>query len=146
LNPPLLRNVKADRGFHHERTGALLCPTGLDWSNPEYVPAFVYLLRIYLLSYFASTKEKLKSGELVVAGDQWPMFLYEGYVYDPDDPWKGLFRSSLLVSVCLSSFASATMHLDSFIFTRLSNISSHHLVQLIRNPRPRVLEMRAFMG
>jgi hypothetical protein len=35
LNPPLLRNVKIDRGYHHERTGALLCPAGLDWSNPE---------------------------------------------------------------------------------------------------------------
>lgn len=35
LNPPLSRNVKIDRGFHHERTGALLCPSGLDWSNIE---------------------------------------------------------------------------------------------------------------
>lgn len=35
LNPPLARNVKSDRGFHHERTGALLCPTGLDWSDLE---------------------------------------------------------------------------------------------------------------
>jgi len=35
LNPPLARNVKMDRGFHHERTGALLCPTGMDWSDPE---------------------------------------------------------------------------------------------------------------
>jgi hypothetical protein len=36
LNPPLARNVKVDRGFHHERTGALLCPAGMDWSDPEY--------------------------------------------------------------------------------------------------------------
>jgi hypothetical protein len=35
LNPALSRNVKIDRGFHHERTGALLCPSGLDWSNTE---------------------------------------------------------------------------------------------------------------
>jgi hypothetical protein len=35
LNPPLARNVKCDRGYHHERTGALLCPTGLDWSCAE---------------------------------------------------------------------------------------------------------------
>ena len=35
LNPPLARNVKIDHGFHHERTGALLCPTGLDWANTE---------------------------------------------------------------------------------------------------------------
>jgi hypothetical protein len=35
LNPPLARNIKIDRGFHHERTGALLCPAGMDWSNAE---------------------------------------------------------------------------------------------------------------
>jgi hypothetical protein len=35
LSPPLARNVKTDRGFHHDRTGALLCPAGLDWSNTE---------------------------------------------------------------------------------------------------------------
>jgi hypothetical protein len=35
LNPPLARNVKMDRGFHHERTGSLLCPAGMDWSDPE---------------------------------------------------------------------------------------------------------------
>lgn len=36
LIPPLARNIKIDRGFHHDRTGALLCPAGLDWSNAEY--------------------------------------------------------------------------------------------------------------
>jgi hypothetical protein len=35
LNPPLAQNVKTDRGFHHERTGALLCPAGLYWPNAE---------------------------------------------------------------------------------------------------------------
>lgn len=33
--PPLSRNIKSDRGFNHEVTGALLCPAGLDWSNEE---------------------------------------------------------------------------------------------------------------
>jgi hypothetical protein len=37
LIPPLTRNVKVDQGFHHERTGALLCPAGLNWSNSECV-------------------------------------------------------------------------------------------------------------
>jgi hypothetical protein len=35
LQPPLSRNVKVDRGFHHERTGSLICPAGLDWSDIE---------------------------------------------------------------------------------------------------------------
>ena len=37
LNPPIARNVKFDRGFRHERTGALLCPVDLNWANQEYV-------------------------------------------------------------------------------------------------------------
>ena len=43
LNPPLPRNVKSDRGYHHEHTGALLCPTGFDWSNAESVPFYLNL-------------------------------------------------------------------------------------------------------
>jgi Family of unknown function (DUF6698) len=35
LTPPIARNVKVDRGFNHERTGSLLCPAGLDWTDPE---------------------------------------------------------------------------------------------------------------
>ena len=35
LVPPLARNMKLDCGYNHERTGALLCPAGLDWSNLE---------------------------------------------------------------------------------------------------------------
>jgi hypothetical protein len=35
LDPPLSRNVKMNRGFHHNTTGALLCPAGVDWNNPE---------------------------------------------------------------------------------------------------------------
>jgi hypothetical protein len=35
LTPPLSRNVKAGRGYNHERTGALLCPAGLDWGDPQ---------------------------------------------------------------------------------------------------------------
>ena len=35
LNPPLSRNVKTNRGFHHPVTGQLLCPAGLDWEDKE---------------------------------------------------------------------------------------------------------------
>ncbi|KAF8240435.1 hypothetical protein L208DRAFT_1539586 [Tricholoma matsutake] len=79
LQPPLACNVKADRGFHHEWTGALICPTNLNWSDTE-------------------IKEKLRSGEITATGDEWPLFLYHGFSYNPKDPWNGLFRSSLLVT------------------------------------------------
>ena len=35
LIPPIARNVKTDRGFNHDVTGSLLCPAGIDWSDPE---------------------------------------------------------------------------------------------------------------
>ncbi|KAG2138168.1 hypothetical protein BD769DRAFT_1663736 [Suillus cothurnatus] len=78
LMPPLSRNIKSDCGFNHEVTGMLLCLAGLDWSNTE-------------------TKQSLKSSETAVCGDQWPMFLYAGYVYDAEDPWTGLLRSKILI-------------------------------------------------
>ncbi|RDB18541.1 hypothetical protein Hypma_000280 [Hypsizygus marmoreus] len=77
LCPPLNRRTKSDRGFQHERTGSLLCPAGLDWNCPEIC-------------------DKLRSGEMIVRGDQWPVFLYPDMMYDPDDPWQGLLRSPLL--------------------------------------------------
>ena len=45
------------------------------------------------------TRTRLANGEIQVAGDQWPIFLYANYSYDPEDPWNGLLRSGLLVSV-----------------------------------------------
>jgi hypothetical protein len=38
LDPPLSRNVKSNRGYYHHATGSLLCPAGLDWNDPEYIP------------------------------------------------------------------------------------------------------------
>ena len=45
----------------------------------------------------------------MVSGDQWPVLLYSGYSYDAEDPWNGLFRSTILVSV---------RHLEYLCFTR----------------------------
>ncbi|KAG1751524.1 uncharacterized protein EDB91DRAFT_1234866 [Suillus paluster] len=78
IQPPLHRNSKIDRRFNHKLTGSLLCPAGLDWNNPR-------------------IKEDLRSGEMLVCGDQWLIFLYAHYVYDHDDPWSGLLRSHLSV-------------------------------------------------
>jgi hypothetical protein len=91
---------------------------------------------------FVSVKDKLKSGEMVVAGDQWPVFLYEGYKYDPEAPWTGLLRSSLLAMVCMLDMN--VYHSSQLIFSRHSSISSHHQVQFIRNLVPPVLVTLAF--
>lgn len=37
LRPTLSRSSKIDRGFNHERTGALLCPVEYCWNDPEFV-------------------------------------------------------------------------------------------------------------
>ncbi|RDB27585.1 hypothetical protein Hypma_003884 [Hypsizygus marmoreus] len=87
LSPPLNRRSKFDRGFNHERTGSLLCPTGLDWSLP-------------------SIKEQLKTGEMHVRGDQWPIFLYADSEYNPDNPWNGLLKNQLLVFAYKHVFTS----------------------------------------
>ncbi|RDB25671.1 hypothetical protein Hypma_006974 [Hypsizygus marmoreus] len=87
LKPPLNRRTKFDHGFKHEHTGSLLCPAGLDWNR-------------------ADIREKLRSGEMIVRGDQWPLFLYPDLAYDPDDPWKGLLRSSLLIKAYKHVFTS----------------------------------------
>ena len=42
---------------------------------------------------------KLVNGQIQVAGDQWPVFLYADYTYDMEDPWNSLLCSGLLVSV-----------------------------------------------
>jgi hypothetical protein len=41
LEPNLRRTHKFDRGFKHHRTGALLCPAHLDWTNEECVAAIL---------------------------------------------------------------------------------------------------------
>ena len=95
--PPLSCNIKTDRRFHHKRTGALLCTTGMNWSDPEYLST--YSDWFFHSNSASSTKVKLRSREMVIPGDHWPVFLYAGYEYDAEDPWKGLFKSLLLESV-----------------------------------------------
>ena len=97
LEPSINRKVKSTRGFHHERTGALLCPAGLDWSSSTCL--FFHLLVVSLTLSCHRIKEQLRSGEMQISGDQWPLFLYADLAYDPEDPWNGLLRNQLLITV-----------------------------------------------
>jgi hypothetical protein len=54
-----------------------------------------------LSTKFVRIMQGLREGHLHVSSEQWPLFLYHDYSYDPDDPWKGLLRSSIIVSVRL---------------------------------------------
>jgi hypothetical protein len=57
------------------------------------------MLPIFIYACVISTKAGLRSGEIAVAGDEWPIFLYDNSVYDPEHPWDGLFRNGILISV-----------------------------------------------
>lgn len=58
---------------------------------------------------------KLVNGQIQVAGDQWPVFLYANYTYDAEDPWNGLLRSGLLISV--GTFRRSRLYILIMIFT-----------------------------
>jgi hypothetical protein len=111
--------------------------TGLTWSKR-------------LLSSFAHVfiscrvKSKLRSGEMAVTGDQWPIFLFHGYTYDPDDPWNGLFRSTILVSVRPSSLTLIYFDVNCI----LRHISTYSRLPALskRSPRPHDQVTHAFMG
>jgi len=98
ITPPLNRKMKFDRGFHHETTGSLLCPAGVNWDDPEWV-LVICGMSPFTVFIFSRIKAKLRSGEMHVRGDQWPLFLYADLKYDPKDPWTGLLRNQLLVLV-----------------------------------------------
>jgi len=69
----------------------------MDWSVRSYVVAVPTFVAV--LTFHGRIKEKLRSGEIQVRGDQWPLFLYADLAYDPDDPWNGLMRNQLLITV-----------------------------------------------
>ncbi|OBZ70778.1 hypothetical protein A0H81_09007 [Grifola frondosa] len=110
FEPPLSRNSKVSRGYQHDVTGALLCPAGLDWENP-------------------TTKKQLKSGEMAVPGDQWPIFLYAGK-YNPEEPWDGLLRSKLLVKAYRYIFTSPSSVDDETKATRAGNARIHGMTKV----------------
>ncbi|KAH9916549.1 hypothetical protein B0H21DRAFT_781955 [Amylocystis lapponica] len=111
LNPAIKRNKKAERGFQHDVTGALLCPVELDWDNDE-------------------VKVGLCIGELTVAADSWPSLMYRDNAYDPENPWKGLLRGKLLVTAFKHIFTSPTSVDDGSRATRAGNARIHGITSV----------------
>lgn len=70
-------------------------------------------------------RKKLANGDIGVSGDQWPLLLYEDQEYDPDEPWDGLFRCKLLVSVSFIHYPMTQAYIG---VNRHINTSSHHPV------------------
>lgn len=57
------------------------------------------------MTLYPSIQTRLRSLELLVPGEQWPIFIYKDNVVNEEDEWDGLFRSKLLVTVSLSNTA-----------------------------------------
>ncbi|KJA13492.1 hypothetical protein HYPSUDRAFT_151548, partial [Hypholoma sublateritium FD-334 SS-4] len=111
LIPPIARNIKIDRGFNHEITGSLLCPAGVNWKDND-------------------VKQKLRTGEYSVSGDQWPIFLYASYKYDETDPWKGLLQSAILVKTFKHIFTSPSSVDREAKATRSGNARIHGMTSV----------------
>ncbi|KAH6872118.1 hypothetical protein BKA70DRAFT_1379219 [Coprinopsis sp. MPI-PUGE-AT-0042] len=110
ITPP--GGVLTDRGFHHQRTGELLCPATMNWGDPI-------------------IREKLRVGELVPAGDQWPIFLFLDHTYDPEDPWRGLLRGPLLLNAFKFVFTSpSSVERTDSRATRCSNSKIHGMASV----------------
>lgn len=76
----------------------------MNWKDPEYVvPCLIIFVSLTVL--VLRIRAKLEKNEIEVAGDQWPLLVYENEEYDAEDPWNGLFRGKLLVWVSLQSFS-----------------------------------------
>ncbi|RXW13844.1 hypothetical protein EST38_g12010 [Candolleomyces aberdarensis] len=113
LTPPLSRNSKYDRGYNHSRTGYLLCPVNLNWSDP-------------------ATKNALRNKELIPTGDTWPLFLYKDEKFDPSDPWAGLLRNRILVLGFKHIFTSPSSTDDTPRATRSGNAIIHGMTKVTR--------------
>ncbi len=55
-------------------------------------------------------KQKLRTGELSVPGDLWPIFLYRSHQYDDANPWTGLLQGEILVKVSKARFFEICTH------------------------------------
>lgn len=82
---------------------ALRVLTGLMMSALSPMPG----LNVHLLIALCRVKNKLRSGDYIVPGDQWPVLLYKDHIYDSEDPWNGFLRSVILISVRTCNVASA---------------------------------------
>ncbi|TFK25963.1 hypothetical protein FA15DRAFT_589300, partial [Coprinopsis marcescibilis] len=116
LSPPLGNNVPKNlHGYLHHWTGKLLAPAGFDWDN-------------------AAQQEALRSGACIIEGNYWPLFVYEDYKYNADKPWKGLFRSRILVKGFKHIFTSPTsVEKSARTATRSSNAENHQMTEVTKS-------------
>ncbi|KIK37002.1 hypothetical protein CY34DRAFT_93495 [Suillus luteus UH-Slu-Lm8-n1] len=88
-DPPLDREDKHCHGFVSDACGRLLCPTEMDWNNPN---------------VRAGIRDRTDGH--IVTEMSWPSFLYLGYTADANNLEEGLFKSKLLIQAYKAIFTS----------------------------------------
>ncbi|RXW18049.1 hypothetical protein EST38_g7807 [Candolleomyces aberdarensis] len=112
LIPTIDKNRKSGRGFYHYRTGELLCPATLDWTDEV-------------------IQQRLRTGELVPTADTWPAFVYLGGKRNPRNPWDGLFRGELIYDGYKHIFiAPSSVGEESSRATRSGNAQIHGMTSV----------------
>ncbi|KAG6905995.1 hypothetical protein DXG01_016437 [Tephrocybe rancida] len=87
LTPLINQRQKTSRGFYHLQA----------WTGTTQSSYLASILRRLINVDITGIRQKLISGEQITAGHQWPIFIYLNNDFDPNNPWKGLLRSELLV-------------------------------------------------
>lgn len=91
-------------------------------------------------------RDKLASGTMAVAGDQWPIFVYEKREYDESEPWSGLFRGTILVTVMFILYNLLLHGFHSYLTVfRVLSTYSPLLVPSKMTARPRDRETHGYM-
>ncbi|KAJ2921658.1 hypothetical protein H1R20_g15434, partial [Candolleomyces eurysporus] len=112
ITPTIDKNRKSARGFYHYRTGELLCPATLDWTDEK-------------------IQQRLKTGELAPTAEVWPAFVYRGGKRNPRNPWDGLFRGELIYDGFKHVFiAPSSVGEESSRATRSGNAQIHGMTSV----------------
>ncbi|KAG2140893.1 uncharacterized protein EDB93DRAFT_1252678 [Suillus bovinus] len=94
-DPPVDPDDKHARGFTNDACGSLLCPSELDWNNPD-VKAGIWD----------------RADGYIVTDLSFPAFLYKKYTAKPDDLEEGLFKGKLLLQAYKAVFTSPSSAKD----------------------------------
>ncbi|KAH7919093.1 hypothetical protein BV22DRAFT_1023560, partial [Leucogyrophana mollusca] len=108
-DPPFKPAERQSLGFNHPICGKLLCPVNMDWND-------------------ASVRDGLCDGTIKAMPADFPHFLYEGEVPDPEDLFDGWLKGDLLVCAYLHVFISPRSAINgsaSTNSTRVGNAGNH---------------------
>lgn len=82
IEPIRVDTEKHQYGWNHVQTGRMLCPAELITEFDADPSGFC---------------NAVLAGRRAIVGDDFPIFLYDGYIYDPDKAEEGLLRGHLLI-------------------------------------------------